>query len=68
VAEAYTIGWQATRWIPAGVGVYMGFLLLAPRLHALGKQRGYMTVSELLFDRYLPPSGSPWVRQGGVWA
>jgi hypothetical protein len=33
----------------------------APRLHALGKSRGYVTISEFLFDRYLPPSGAPWV-------
>jgi hypothetical protein len=64
VSEAYTLGWVATRWIPGGVGVYMGFLLLAPRLHAFGKSRGYMTISEFLYDRYLPPSGAPWVRQG----
>ncbi|KAF8067290.1 cyclin-C1-1 [Scenedesmus sp. PABB004] len=100
VAEAYTLGWVATRWIPAGVGVYMGFLFMAPRFHgkpsslsrraqapaarphapagarraashrrrrraprgaALGKSRGYMTVSEFIFDRYLPNSGAPWV-------
>ncbi|WIA33094.1 hypothetical protein OEZ86_006248 [Tetradesmus obliquus] len=61
VAEAYNQGWVATRWIPGGVGVYMGFLFMAPRLHALGKSRGYVTISEFLFDRYLPPSGAPWV-------
>lgn len=54
-------GWVATRWIPGGVGVYMGFLLMAPRLHALGKARGYVTISEFIHDRYLPPSGAPWV-------
>lgn len=53
---------MATRWIPAGVGVYIGFMVLAPRCHALGKQRGYMTISELIFDRYLPPhSKRTWV-------
>ena len=56
-------GWIATRWIPGGVGVYMGFLLMAPRLHALGKARGYVTISEFIYDRYLPPSGAPWVRR-----
>eukprot|EP00879_Flechtneria_rotunda_P027833 GHRR01029839.1.p1 GENE.GHRR01029839.1~~GHRR01029839.1.p1 ORF type:complete len:229 (+),score=67.26 GHRR01029839.1:107-793(+) len=61
VAEAYAQGWVATRWIPGGVGVYMAFLLMAPRLHALGKSRGYVTISEYLYDRYLPPSGAPWV-------
>jgi Na+/proline symporter len=39
----------------------MGFLLLAPRLHALGKSRGYVTISEFIHDRYLPPAGAPWV-------
>jgi Na+/proline symporter len=39
----------------------MGFLLMAPRLHALGKARGYVTISEFIYDRYLPPSGAPWV-------
>jgi hypothetical protein len=34
----------------------------APRLHALGKSRGYVTISEFIYDRYLPPSGAPWVR------
>ena len=58
-------GWIATRWIPGGVGVYMGFLLMAPRLHALGKSRGYVTISEFIYDRYLPPSGAPWVSGGG---
>lgn len=66
MAEAYNQGWIATRWIPGGVGVYMGFLLMAPRLHALGKSRGYVTISEFIFDRYLPPSGAPWVRAGWV--
>ena len=61
VSEAYSLGWVATRWIPGGVGVYMGFLVLAPRLHAFGKTRGYMTISEFIYDRYLPPSGAPWV-------
>eukprot|EP00878_Enallax_costatus_P016186 GHUV01016976.1.p1 GENE.GHUV01016976.1~~GHUV01016976.1.p1 ORF type:complete len:356 (+),score=97.44 GHUV01016976.1:718-1785(+) len=61
VAEAYAQGWVATRWIPGGVGVYAGFLLMAPRLHALGKSRGYMTISEFLYDRYSPPSGATWV-------
>jgi hypothetical protein len=28
VAEAYNLGWVATRWIPGGVGVYMGFLIM----------------------------------------
>jgi hypothetical protein len=57
-------GWIATRWIPGGVGVYMGFLLMAPRLHSLGKSRGYVTISEFIFDRYLPPSGANWVGTG----
>lgn len=61
VAEAYNQGWIATRWIPGGVGVYMGFLFMAPRLHALGKSRRYVTISEFLFDRYSSPSGAPWV-------
>eukprot|EP00878_Enallax_costatus_P014607 GHUV01015281.1.p3 GENE.GHUV01015281.1~~GHUV01015281.1.p3 ORF type:complete len:120 (+),score=21.97 GHUV01015281.1:1024-1383(+) len=67
VAEAYAQGWVATRWIPGGVGVYAGFLLMAPRLHALGKSRGYMTISEFLYDRYSPPSGATWVRCGYCW-
>ena len=47
---------------PAGVGLYAAFAVLAPRCYALGKQRGYMTISELIYDRYLPPSaGSKWV-------
>lgn len=62
VNESFNAGWTSTRWIPGGIGVYVGFLFLAPRLHALGKSRGYMTVSHFLFDRYLPNnSGSVWV-------
>eukprot|EP00775_Hariotina_reticulata_P011366 gene11366-11515_t len=34
---------------------------MAPRLHALGKSRGYVTISEFIHDRYLPPAGAPWV-------
>jgi Na+/proline symporter len=34
------------------VSIYTFFLLLGPRLHALGKSRGYLTVSEFVFDRY----------------
>ncbi len=45
VAEAYNLGWVATRWIPAGVGVYMGFLLLAPRLHVRLAQSLRMTAA-----------------------
>lgn len=62
VNEAFNNGWTASRWIPGGVGVYIGFMVMAPRCHALGKSRGYMTVSELIFDRYLPPAGRTWVR------
>ena len=38
--EAYTFGFMAVRWIPAGVALYAAFMVLAPRLHALGKARG----------------------------
>ncbi|CEF99819.1 Sodium/solute symporter [Ostreococcus tauri] len=54
--EAWFKGWFATRWIPAGVGVYMAFLVLAPRLHALGKARGYLTLSEVVYDRFSAPN------------
>jgi Na+/proline symporter len=39
----------------------MMFLLMAPRLHALGKERGYITISQFIFDRYSPPAGARWV-------
>ena len=54
--EAWFKGWFATRWIPAGVGVYMGFLVMAPRLNALGKSRGYLTLSEFVYDRFSAPN------------
>ncbi len=63
VNEAYNTGWMATRWIPGGVGLYIAFAVMAPRLHALSKRRGYFTISEVLFDRYSRPSSShPLVR------
>lgn len=34
-----------------GIGVYVGFMLLGPRFHALGKSRGYM-VSVKFLDRH----------------
>lgn len=54
--EAWFKGWFATRWIPAGVGVYMFFLILAPRLNSLGKTRGYLTLSEFVYDRFSAPN------------
>ena len=54
--EAWFKGWFVTRWIPAGVGVYMGFLIMAPRLNALGKLRGYLTLSEVVYDRFSAPN------------
>uniref|UniRef100_A0A7S0X4Z7 Sodium/solute symporter n=1 Tax=Mantoniella antarctica TaxID=81844 RepID=A0A7S0X4Z7_9CHLO len=56
--EAWFKGWFATRWIPAGVGVYMCFLILAPRFNALGQQRGYLTVSEVVYDRFAAPNSA----------
>eukprot|EP00983_Pelagomonas_calceolata_P058766 1145626-Pelagomonas_calceolata.AAC.2 len=29
-SEAYGLGFVATRWIPAGIGLYCGFMFLAP--------------------------------------
>jgi len=55
-AEAYGRGWVAIRWILAGVPIYGAFLLLTPRLHALGKSRGYLSVIEFIFDRYASSS------------
>ena len=54
--EAWFKGWFVTRWIPAGVGVYMCFLIIAPRLHALGKSRGYLTLSAFVYDRFSAPN------------
>ena len=54
--EAWFKGWFATRWIPAGVGVYMCFLIIAPRLNSLGKSRGYLTLSEFVYDRFSAPN------------
>ncbi|KAF5837517.1 sodium/solute symporter [Dunaliella salina] len=59
-SEAYGLGFVATRWIPAGIGLYCGFMFLAPRCYALSKQRGFMTLGGLIFERYLPPAGHPW--------
>jgi len=59
--EAYTFGFMAVRWIPAGVALYAAFMVLAPRMHALGKARGYLTLSELIYDRYSEPASSPAV-------
>jgi len=59
--EAYTFGFLAVRWIPAGVALYAAFMVLAPRMHALGKARGYLTVSEIIYDRYSQPAMSPAV-------
>ncbi|EFJ49747.1 hypothetical protein VOLCADRAFT_104191 [Volvox carteri f. nagariensis] len=58
VNEAYRQGWMVTKWIPGGVGLYIAFAVMAPRLHALSKRRGYFTISQVIYDRYLPPSGS----------
>lgn len=60
--EAYTFGFMAIRWIPAGVALYAAFMVLAPRLHALGKSRGYLTICEFIFDRYAEPASSPLCR------
>ncbi|PNH09290.1 hypothetical protein TSOC_004112, partial [Tetrabaena socialis] len=61
VNEAYSQGWVATRWIPGGVGLYIAFAVMAPRLHALSKRRGYFTMSQVLFDRFsMPSSSSPY--------
>lgn len=59
--EAYTFGFMAIRWIPAGVSLYAAFMVLAPRLHALGKSRGYLTMCEFIYDRYSYPACSPLV-------
>eukprot|EP00200_Dunaliella_tertiolecta_P004766 CAMPEP_0202354932 /NCGR_PEP_ID=MMETSP1126-20121109/10037_1 /ASSEMBLY_ACC=CAM_ASM_000457 /TAXON_ID=3047 /ORGANISM="Dunaliella tertiolecta, Strain CCMP1320" /LENGTH=665 /DNA_ID=CAMNT_0048947463 /DNA_START=36 /DNA_END=2033 /DNA_ORIENTATION=- len=59
-SEAYGLGFVATRWIPAGIGLYCGFMFLAPRCYALSRQRGFMTLGGLIFERYLPPAGHPW--------
>jgi len=59
-SEAFTFGFQATRWICAGVPIYGVFLILSPRLHALGKSRGYLSILEFLYDRFAV-SGHPAV-------
>jgi Na+/proline symporter len=59
--EAYTFGFLAIRWVPAGVALYGAFMFLAPRLHALGKARGYLTIGEFMFDRYAEPAFSPLI-------
>jgi len=59
--EAYTFGFHAIRWIPAGVALYAAFMILAPRLHALGKSHGYLTISHFIFDRFAEPASSPLV-------
>ena len=56
--EAYNQGWVVTRWIPGGVGLYVAFGIIAPRIHALAKRRGYFTVSLVIFDRYSAPYSS----------
>lgn len=67
--EAYRNGWVVTKWISAGVGIYITFAFMAPRLHALGKARGYMTLSQYLHDRFLPPAaGASWVSTAGASA
>lgn len=58
--EAYSFGFQAIRWIPAGVSIYGCYQILAPRLHALGRSRGYLCIMEFIFDRYAV-SGHPAV-------
>ena len=57
--EAYATGFLVTRWIVAGVTIYACFMLLAPRLHALGKSHGYLSVIEFIFDRYAFNSSHP---------
>eukprot|EP00285_Hemiselmis_virescens_P017939 CAMPEP_0173381082 /NCGR_PEP_ID=MMETSP1356-20130122/3567_1 /TAXON_ID=77927 ORGANISM="Hemiselmis virescens, Strain PCC157" /NCGR_SAMPLE_ID=MMETSP1356 /ASSEMBLY_ACC=CAM_ASM_000847 /LENGTH=723 /DNA_ID=CAMNT_0014334827 /DNA_START=229 /DNA_END=2397 /DNA_ORIENTATION=+ len=51
-AESFGRGFLSIRWILSGVPIYGMFLLLAPRLHALGKARGYLSIIEFVFDRY----------------
>mmetsp|Transcript_22660 Transcript_22660/g.55947 ORF Transcript_22660/g.55947 Transcript_22660/m.55947 type:complete len:732 (-) Transcript_22660:212-2407(-) len=58
--EAHIRGFQVIRWICAGIPIYGCYLLLAPRLHALGKARGYLTPNEFFFDRFAV-SSSPLV-------
>eukprot|EP00286_Rhodomonas_abbreviata_P001544 CAMPEP_0181291168 /NCGR_PEP_ID=MMETSP1101-20121128/1820_1 /TAXON_ID=46948 /ORGANISM="Rhodomonas abbreviata, Strain Caron Lab Isolate" /LENGTH=349 /DNA_ID=CAMNT_0023395535 /DNA_START=118 /DNA_END=1164 /DNA_ORIENTATION=- len=59
--ESYTFGFCSIRWIPAGVALYGAFMFLAPRLHALGKSRGYLTIGEFIFDRFAEPASSPFI-------
>ncbi|PNW73816.1 hypothetical protein CHLRE_13g573900v5 [Chlamydomonas reinhardtii] len=61
VNEAYGTGWMATRWIPGGVGLYIAFAVMAPRIHAVAKRRGYFTMSQVLFDRFSGPSSCHWI-------
>ncbi|KAG2438998.1 hypothetical protein HYH02_010789 [Chlamydomonas schloesseri] len=61
VNEAYNSGWLATRWIPGGVGLYIAFAVMAPRIHAVAKRRGYFTLSQVLFDRFSGPSSCHWI-------
>ena len=52
MSEAYQNGWLATRWLPAGVATLAGFAVVAPQLLALGKDHGYLTLCEVVFDRF----------------
>lgn len=65
VNEAYGTGWMATRWIPGGVGLYIAFAVMAPRIHAVAKRRGYFTMSQVLFDRFSGPSSCHWIVSAG---
>lgn len=52
VNEAYAHGWLATRWIPAGIAFCLAFQFALPQLVALGRDRGYLTLVEVIFARY----------------
>jgi Na+/proline symporter len=52
VNEAYALGWYATRWIPAGLAFFFASHFTFPQLAALGHDKGYLSISEVIFARY----------------
>lgn len=50
--EAYALGWYATRWIPAALAFFFASHFTFPQLAALGRDKGYLSISEVIFARY----------------
>ena len=51
-AAAYREGLGALRWLSASVMMYIGWLVIAPRLRRVGRQRRYITPADFVKGRF----------------